>query len=238
MPRATCRCGQVLSVPVNGPDRVICPMCSARVRVRQDESNSGPGDGYMRFNCVCGRRLKVRRGGPTQQAGKCPDCGRIVPVPSTASSQSLRVMAGGSDAMNTQELDDADLAALEDWSQAWRARAQDSEANGDGSEAALASPPDILSVDLIECGIPHATGVVSHARPVDDLLGPSNSMAGKRQEGSNRDQVETHCEYPAMECARRIPQYTAYESMKGESGASKERDPLRLCGFGRFASVA
>ena len=142
MPRATCRCGQVLSVPVNGPDRVICPMCSARVRVRQDESNSGPGDGYMRFNCVCGRRLKVRRGGPTQQAGKCPDCGRIVPVPSTASSQSLRVMAGGSDAMNTQELDDADLAALEDWSQAWRARAQDSEANGDGSEAALASPPD------------------------------------------------------------------------------------------------
>lgn len=142
MPRATCRCGQVLSVPVNGPDRVICPMCSARVRVRQDESSFGPGDGFMRFNCVCGRRLKVRRGGPTQQAGKCPDCGRIVPVPSTASSQSLRVMSGSSDAMNTQELDDDDLAALEDWSQGWRARAEDSEANGQESEAELASPPD------------------------------------------------------------------------------------------------
>ncbi len=36
MPRATCRCGQKLTLPVNGPDRVICPKCSAKIRVRQD----------------------------------------------------------------------------------------------------------------------------------------------------------------------------------------------------------
>ena len=45
MPRATCRCGQVLSVPVNGPERVICPKCSARIRVRRDGRRRTRGTG-------------------------------------------------------------------------------------------------------------------------------------------------------------------------------------------------
>ena len=118
MPRATCRCGQVLSVPAVGPDRVICPKCSARVRVRRD--SPGEGDGFLRFNCPCGRRLKVRAGADdvTQLSGKCPDCGRIVPVPasSSASDVELKIKGLGPES-RTEELDAADLAALDRWTE-------------------------------------------------------------------------------------------------------------------------
>jgi hypothetical protein len=121
MPRATCRCGQKLSLPVNGPDRVICPKCSARVRIRRDPPKVGPGDGFVRFNCVCGRRLKVRADlatGTTPQAGKCPDCGRVVPVPATASlsDASFKVKSYGSETP-TEEMSPDEFAALARWAE-------------------------------------------------------------------------------------------------------------------------
>ena len=128
MPKATCRCGQKLSLPVNGPDRVICPSCAARVRVRRDAPKVGPGDGFIRFNCPCGRRLKVRAeasNGVTPQVGKCPDCGRVVPVPATASvsaasasasapSGTLKLKGHGAETP-TEELGNDEFAALERW---------------------------------------------------------------------------------------------------------------------------
>jgi hypothetical protein len=122
MPRVTCRCGQKLSVPVNGPERVICPKCQSRIRVRRDapESAGGGGhDGFIRFACECGRRLKVRAtpDDPTPQAGRCPDCGRLVPVPSTGSG--LRT---NDPEAHTQEMDAADHSTLEQWSGTWVGR--------------------------------------------------------------------------------------------------------------------
>ena len=121
MPRATCRCGQKLSLPVNGPDRVICPKCSARVRVRRDPARLGPGDGFVRFNCTCGRRLKVRAdaaGAATPQVGKCPDCGRVVPVPSPGgSSGAVKQIKSYSPETPTEEMSPEDFAALERWAE-------------------------------------------------------------------------------------------------------------------------
>ena len=118
MPRATCRCGQVLSVPVDGPERVICPKCSARIRVRKSTPRLGTDDGFVRFSCTCGRRLKVRviAGAPLPQAGKCPDCGETVPVPEDAmvkpsSSAALRSVPAPVFETPTEELNSADLAA-------------------------------------------------------------------------------------------------------------------------------
>ncbi len=130
MPRATCRCGQKLSIPVNGPERVICPKCQARIRVRKDlpDPSAIPGTGeFIRFECLCGRRLKVRAvsGAELPQAGKCPDCGRIVAVPShstatTGPSPTARVLADSE--TRTEEMDDNDLAALDRWTQDQEAR--------------------------------------------------------------------------------------------------------------------
>ena len=138
MPRATCRCGQVLSIPVNGPDRVICPTCQAKIRVRKDSpvatatatATAAPADGeveFLRFECPCGRRLKVRKtaGLEVPQAGKCPDCGRIVPVPvqSTASSSAMARSPGDPES-RTEELDDNDITALDRWTETHNARRQ------------------------------------------------------------------------------------------------------------------
>lgn len=121
MPRATCRCGQKLSLPVNGPDRVICPKCAARVRVRRDPPRVGSGDGFIRFRCPCGRRLKVRPetgAGTGPQAGKCPDCGRIVPVPAEGTSSGALKLKGYGAETPTEELSPEDFAALERWAAA------------------------------------------------------------------------------------------------------------------------
>lgn len=125
MPCATCRCGQKLSIPVNGPERVICPKCQSRIRVRKDspDGTAIPGaGGFIRFECTCGRRLKVRAapGDELPQAGKCPDCGRIVPVPShsTAATGASGMARGLADSESrTEEMDDNDLAALDRWTQ-------------------------------------------------------------------------------------------------------------------------
>jgi predicted RNA-binding Zn-ribbon protein involved in translation (DUF1610 family) len=126
MPRVTCRCGEVIRVSsASGPERVDCPKCGARIRLRRRSSAAasaligGPGDsgdGFVRFPCPCGRRLKVRAT-TLRQAGKCPDCGRMVPVPESdeASPAALRIARADPDA-RTEELDANDLARLQEWS--------------------------------------------------------------------------------------------------------------------------
>ena len=121
MPRATCRCGQVLSVPVDGPERVVCPTCSAKIRVRRATPKLGKGDGFIRFFCPCGRKLKVRvvAGAPMPTAGKCPDCGEVVPVPEEepkpSSSAEVRASSTPNYETPTEELSTVDMEALEAW---------------------------------------------------------------------------------------------------------------------------
>ena len=45
-------------------------------------------------------------------------------------------------------------------------------------------PPDVLPVDLIQSGIPHAAGVIPHARPVALGLDLSHGGTGKRRQTS------------------------------------------------------
>ena len=75
-----------------------------------------PADGFIRFPCPCGRRLKVRADGPPQ-AGKCPDCGRIVPVPRLVLDPARSPPTGHPEAP-TEELSAADLAMLDEWARA------------------------------------------------------------------------------------------------------------------------
>jgi len=114
MRRATCRCGQALTVPGDGTERVICPSCGARVRIRRGVSRNSSSDGYIRFFCPCGRRLKVSAVQPPQ-FGKCPDCSRVVPVP-TAADASGGGLIPGSPETPTAELSVVDAAALDEWS--------------------------------------------------------------------------------------------------------------------------
>jgi len=127
MPRATCRCGEILTFPAEGPERIVCPKCSARIRVRRTGPNiagaanaTGPGDsdGFIRFRCPCGRRLKVRVEDDMADSGKCPDCGRVVPIPanSTQPASSETLSTGHPEAI-TEELSAEDIAMLEKWKQ-------------------------------------------------------------------------------------------------------------------------
>jgi len=113
MPRATCPCGQPLDVPESGDERIVCPKCGARVRVRRGRPKSLPPDGYIRFFCPCGRRLKVSAENPPSH-GKCPDCGAVVPVPGAGASDVLP--ASHPEAL-TEELSAEDLARLDEWAQ-------------------------------------------------------------------------------------------------------------------------
>jgi predicted RNA-binding Zn-ribbon protein involved in translation (DUF1610 family) len=79
-------------------------------------------DGFIRFNCACGRRLKV----PAENRpshGKCPDCGRVTPVPDPARAN----LPAGHPETPTADLAPADLAALERWTRDHMARAANSE---------------------------------------------------------------------------------------------------------------
>jgi len=121
MPRVTCRCGEKLKIPPEAPERIDCPKCGARIRLRRTApppEKDETGDGYLRFLCPCGRRLKVPAVG-RPVAGKCPDCGRVVPVPASAkafSNATAAKKAGLSDPeARTAELDANDLALLENW---------------------------------------------------------------------------------------------------------------------------
>jgi uncharacterized Zn-finger protein len=136
MAGATCRCGQPLEIPSGNAEHVICPRCSAKVRLIRkrrpgDASSSGiaPGDDFIRFNCPCGRRLKVSAIDRPSH-GKCPDCGRVVPVPTGAGS------GGSSSEAPTEELAAADLAALEAWTKSHLGRGNgNGKGNGGGSTA-------------------------------------------------------------------------------------------------------
>jgi hypothetical protein len=95
-----------------------CPKCGARIRLRRPVPKDETGDGFLRFLCTCGRRLKVPVVG-RPVAGKCPDCGRVVPVPTSAQAFSNTTSAKNAGLSNsearTEELDDYDLAQLERW---------------------------------------------------------------------------------------------------------------------------
>jgi predicted RNA-binding Zn-ribbon protein involved in translation (DUF1610 family) len=134
MPRAVCRCGQALAVPEDGR-RVVCPKCGARVRVRLPGEAPPPSspDGFIRFHCPCGRRLKVPAAErPTH--GRCPDCGRVVPVPSTAERAAL---PPGHPETPTAEMAAADRATLERWVRDHQART----GSGDLAETPAVAPP-------------------------------------------------------------------------------------------------
>ena len=114
MPTATCRCGQTLALPKNPNERIVCQKCGAKIRVRASGSpTSGPvvGDGFLRFSCTCGRRLKVPNDARPSH-GKCPDCGRIVPVPEV----------GGGPETRTDELLTEEVHYLEQWAADHRQR--------------------------------------------------------------------------------------------------------------------
>jgi hypothetical protein len=118
MPRVTCRCGEKLKIPPTAPERMECPKCGARIRLRRPVLKDEADDGFLRFPCPCGRRLKVPAVA-RPVAGKCPDCGRIVPVPTAAQARS-NITSGNKARLSdsearTEELDDYDHDQLEKW---------------------------------------------------------------------------------------------------------------------------
>jgi predicted RNA-binding Zn-ribbon protein involved in translation (DUF1610 family) len=111
MPQATCRCGQHLTLPADLTQRVVCPQCGARVRIRLRSQENWPADGFIRFLCECGRRLKVpARNRPSH--GQCPDCGRVLPIPEPGGSTT---MPPGHPETPTAELGPQDRATLQAW---------------------------------------------------------------------------------------------------------------------------
>ena len=138
MARVTCRCGETLTVTTGDPDRLTCPRCGAKIRVRRSPSQQPQavelGDGYVRFNCPCGRRLKVRSD-ERPEAGKCPDCGRIVPVPDSGQeAQSTAAASKGQGRTHptgrTQDMDAADLERLTKWASRFQAAANPNQQPG------------------------------------------------------------------------------------------------------------
>jgi ribosomal protein L40E len=140
----TCRCGETLKVTSSGADRLTCPRCGAKIRVRRSPAQQPAviesEDGYVRFNCSCGRRLKVR-GDELPEAGKCPDCGRIVPVPESAWKQAAGVSPGSRGqsqthpTARTEDMDAADLELLERWASRYQAAANHNQQPGGESTA-------------------------------------------------------------------------------------------------------
>ena len=137
MARVTCRCGETLDVPPTDPERLTCLRCGAKIRVRRSpekqRTTAPSADGFVRFYCPCGRRLKVRIE-EQSKSGKCPDCGRIVPVP-----QSARLPAGKTSKQvhgqsgrppsgtRTEDMDAADFEHLDQWSRRHQPKASLSE---------------------------------------------------------------------------------------------------------------
>ena len=142
MPKATCRCGTILEIPKDGTDRMVCPDCGAKVRIRHVPKGESR-DGFIRFDCPCGRRLKVRESNPMQTSGKCPDCGRIVPVPSPASVGGFK--SHGPSETPTDEMNAVQTAAIEQWSAGFRA--------GSPSKLAAANPSRKPAATKSEAGL-------------------------------------------------------------------------------------
>jgi hypothetical protein len=131
MARLICRCGEALKIPSRDAERLTCSRCGANIRIRRKpERRNGSAhqdDGYVRFYCPCGRRLKVRSD-KLVEAGKCPSCGRVVPVPLSASEERTGKSGGPGQRYTeryepearTAELDLVDLKRLEQWSNSHR----------------------------------------------------------------------------------------------------------------------
>jgi len=123
--------------------RIVCPKCGAKVRIKRKESQAGssvmmPPDGFIRFQCPCGRRLKVEAANPPE-LGQCPDCGRIVPVPPLPTVQAP---GPGHPETPTAELSAEDLMALARWAQSHNQPA----AGGSGPAADSGSTADAHTV--------------------------------------------------------------------------------------------
>lgn len=123
MSKATCRCGERLTVPRDGTDRTVCPKCGARVRLRKPVSAAAAGggegvspDGFVRFSCPCGRRLKVKAGIHSTH-GKCPDCGRVVSIPGDSDS-----LPPAHPSSPTVDLSANQISELDKWSREWKLR--------------------------------------------------------------------------------------------------------------------
>ena len=85
--RMTCACGKSLRLSRQYAGQIVrCPHCRAEIAVGRDRPLAAqadmvtPDDGFIRFVCTCGRRMKV----PSRYAGrsgKCPRCAVRVTVP-------------------------------------------------------------------------------------------------------------------------------------------------------------
>lgn len=141
MARVTCRCGEIIAITSSDLERLACPRCGAKIRIRRRTTvrngSPMPSDGYIRFSCPCGRRLKVRKEGHPE-AGRCPDCGRVVPVPASA-WEGAAGSPGHVDQYGprhdpearTAELESVDLARLAQWSETHRGRSEEVRQTGD-----------------------------------------------------------------------------------------------------------
>jgi hypothetical protein len=156
-----CRCGEKLKLPTECLEHINCPRCSARIRVRCElpKGNAADEDGFIRFLCPCGRRLKV----PAEESpkvGRCPDCRRVVPVP-TSTFGTLNLTSGKNDVeTRTQDLDANDLAELKRWSDRYWADSGQAQ-NNSGKTRPLAVPlgPDNDKLGLFSSTIPRASVV-------------------------------------------------------------------------------
>lgn len=97
MSKVKCRCGNdVIFEPAPGVDtvKVLCHRCGSRIRVhlnpaaKKSADSGNRDDGFVRFFCPCGRRLKVIAMDSMPSHGRCPDCGRTVPVPAQQAARS------------------------------------------------------------------------------------------------------------------------------------------------------
>ena len=161
MPCVICRCGEKLKLPTECLEHINCPRCSARIRVRCElpKGNVADEDGFIRFLCPCGRRLKVPAEEPPK-AGRCPDCGRVVPVP-TSRFGTLNFTSGKNDVeTRTQDLDASDLAELKRWSDRYWVDSEQAQDNSVKTRL-LAVPlePDNDELGLLSSMIPRASVV-------------------------------------------------------------------------------
>ena len=177
MARVTCRCGEILEVSSGDPEQLSCLRCGAKIRVRRSLKNkratAPSGDGFMRFYCPCGRRLKIRIE-EQSEAGKCPNCGRIVPVPESArlatdktskqaqgQGQRGRPLSG----MRTVDMDAADFEHLEQWSRRHQAKASRQEDPKQGATPDVKMEvQDVRQMEATALEVPKALNVEAGLR--------------------------------------------------------------------------
>ncbi len=84
---ATCSCGKVIKASRQyGGKMVRCPACKGVVLMPEsirpaDPAPAGAHDGYIRFTCTCGQKIKMP-GRYAGRRGKCPGCGAAIRIPS------------------------------------------------------------------------------------------------------------------------------------------------------------